>query len=971
MPRYVRSQLWWSEEAQRYKFSIDGVPGEQERMLNWLESITSFSFRSRNGGHCTLRKQTVRRGSSYWYGYRRLHGRLVKRYVGKTTELSVARLEEVAHFFADELSFPGSLSPLSLSQSEAAEQCSSEDLLLFSKLSPPRLPALLVKREALFTRLDSGLFHTLTLLQAPAGSGKTTLVAQWIDERRLQMHFPRVVWLSLDAGDNDPLRFWRSLIRACQTVEMTVGLAALAHFSQSVQPPFRFPPLEAGVASFLHDLAHQFPDGLLILDDYHSITQPHIHESITFFLDHLPTRLRVLLLSRAEPPLPLLRWRAKGAIFSLHGTDLRFSLEETATFLYQAGLPPLSEATLLQLDAQLSGWATGLRLLAHTLQGRRTASEVAHALFSLLDTSRNEAVGTHLSQVHQQMLDYFVAEILQAQPEALQWFLLQTSLFSHLNASLCDAVIDKANGVAQLQAIERAGLFLEVVDGEALHLPHIAQAWYRYHALWASALRREAYARLGEDVLQACLLRASHWYEQHGMMKEAVETALQSQDLERAAQLIEQVDMQGQISEPHTLHRWLSPMPEKIFRAHPMLCWLYALSLHLLQDDSAITQRGCVKALLHMAEEGWRKRGTLAFLGLIDAFYALSDWRKGAFADATEHAKQALVYFADDEHHRRIRMFRGVCLFIVGTAQMYAGCFREARLSLLEASACCPIDDSGRQFTRSMPLLLGICSEALGELHQAHEYYQQAISHGCLPEDREILAQAKLGLARIAFEWNELTVVERQVSEARALAQEEDPGLLYQATFQLACLYYARGQFTSAGQQLAALQVRLQLTPTQKVAHLLPDVCLWQAHCHLQSGDLQNAQRLLEMQDSQEQMAVRIFQARLMLVQNQSNAARQQLVHLLAEAQEPRHTLEIQILLALVSATGSDQKLALHYLRQALSLRGGIAHTGIAPAYPYAARASVACLCSDHLAHLPVSRQSGHAHRFFKREFAR
>jgi LuxR family maltose regulon positive regulatory protein len=915
MPRLVRSQLWWSQQTQRYELALDGIAGKQEANFDLLESISSFSFRGRDGEQCTLRKQTVRRGGAYWYAYRRQHRRLVKRYVGKTTDLSLARLEEVARNLSDSLSFSDAHAPLP-PQSELAQHSSQDDLLLFSKLQPPRLPAKLVERKALLRCLDSSLVHPVTLLQAPAGFGKTTLIAQWIARSRSHEHFPHVIWLSLDAGEDDPIRFWRALIRACQTTDVTVGQTALTHLAQAEEPPFQIPPLEIVVASFLHDLAHHLPDMLLILDDYHAITQPHLHESVTFFLDHLPTSLRVVLLSRARPPLPLLRWHAQGTLFSLHATNLRFSLEETTAFLQEAGVPPLSEATLRLLDAQLSGWATGLRLLAHTLQGKRSASEVAHGLLSLQNACGEEPIGKGLSLAHLQILDYFVTEILQAQPEALQHFLLRTCMLTHLNASLCQMVIDETGSDELLEAAHRAGLFLERVEIEAPHLPQMSQVWYRYHGLFASALRREAEMRLGIDQLRICSLRASLWYEQQEMMKEAIESALYAQDFERLARLVEQIDAQGQISEVHILSRWLSPMPESVLRAHPMLCWLSALTLHLQESNSSLSTSERIEVLLHMAEEGWRNRGMRAFLGLIDAFHALCSWRKGMFGNAVEHARQALARFTDDGHHRRLRMFHGICLFIVGTALMSAGSWSEARVYLLQACECSRID-GGRPLTRSLLLMLGICSEALFELHQAHEYYQQAISDARLPQDRQLIAAARLGLARVAFEWNDLIAAERQVHEAMTVAGEKEPALSYQADFQLVRLLVARGLFTSASQRLAALQVRLQLTPTQEAARLLAEVYLLLAHCHLHIGDLQSAQDFLQMPALQEHMAVKIFQARLLLAQNQPEAARHQLEHLMQEVKAPREHLSIQLLLACV--TDSDQKQALHFLRQALS----------------------------------------------------
>jgi LuxR family maltose regulon positive regulatory protein len=282
-----------------------------------------------------------------------------------------------------------------------------------------------------------------------------------------------------------------------------------------------------------------------------------------------------------------------------------------------------------------------------------------------------------------------------------------------------------------------------------------------------------------------------------------------------------------------------------------------------------------------------------------------------------EYAQQALAQLSDKEQDRRTRMFRGICLFIVGAAQMYAGRFGEARPSLLEAYVC-SLADGDKHFTRSMLLLMGVCSYALGELYQAHEYYRQALSDARRQEDREVIAQALLGLANTAFEWNQLSVAERQVHEAVALAREEDADLRDRAALQFALLSYARGQITSAGQQLVALQARLQMASTPQSAQLLPAVHLWQARLALETGDLQHALCLQETLDREEHMAAGIFQARLRLSQNRPNAACQQLARLLPEASEWRHTLEIQILLALAHAACQEGKLAQKHLKQAL-----------------------------------------------------
>src|SRR5579859_5744414 len=322
----------------------------------WLNTIGSFAFEGRSGGHCTIRRERLQRGDAYWYAYRSIQGRTKKRYLGKTADLTLERLEEVSALFT-------TLESQQHIQPDSAWKALHLMTLLEIKLHPPQLAASLIKRTRLLKRLDSGLAHKLTVLQAPAGSGKTTLVNQWLAARSSvgDMNAQEgLAWVSLDAGDNDPLRFWRYVMTACQKLlgesGREVGQAALSLLTTTIFAPFAAPPIDMALAHLLNALADPSSGGLLVLDDYHVISESSIHEMLTFFIDHLPTTVHVLLLSRAEPELPLLRWRARGELSLLHGVDLRFSSEETATFLHQTLPISPSEAALKQLEQSLEGW---------------------------------------------------------------------------------------------------------------------------------------------------------------------------------------------------------------------------------------------------------------------------------------------------------------------------------------------------------------------------------------------------------------------------------------------------------------------------------------------------------------------------------------------------------------------------------------------------------------------------------------
>ena len=403
MPK-AAATLLWSPERERYEWQHRGEsssspvsPEETSGFLRLVGGSSSFAFQGQHG-HLTLRKESRLHGEGYWYAYRSQGRRTRKKYLGRTPSLSIARLEDIAEALnaeprasTDERSqVQGETIPklhvvVSGEKKGAALQGRLPDPVttapagqhlpvLTPKLQLPRLPASLVTRERLLTRLDTGWEGKLTLLCAPAGFGKTTLVSQWIAQRRKLQPQAHVAWLSLDPGDNDPIRFWRYVMLACRALQAESDQAALALLR--TRSSFASSPLEPMLRTFLNALTSLPRRGMLILENYHVITEPEIHESLTFVLDHLPAMLHLVILSRVDPPLPLARLRARGDLCELLADDLRFSQEETAIFLRQALPAVLSREDIYHLDSRLEGWAAGLRLVSLTLQGRTTKPEV-------------------------------------------------------------------------------------------------------------------------------------------------------------------------------------------------------------------------------------------------------------------------------------------------------------------------------------------------------------------------------------------------------------------------------------------------------------------------------------------------------------------------------------------------------------------------------------------------------------------
>jgi LuxR family maltose regulon positive regulatory protein len=331
VPKKAQYTLAWSDEQGAYELrNREGVAQDGNAWTLWLTRHGSFSFRGQ-AGKLNLLKEARKGGDGYWYAYRRNGAHTVKRYAGRSAELTFARLEEIAAALAGGDAVPSVVPQTDVSESVVAhtqqtgqpeETFARQAPLLAAKIQPPRLHSALVRRERLLARLQAGRDGKLTLVSGPAGFGKTTLVRQWLAEWTREDQALGVAWLSLEAGDNDPVRFWRYLITACRAFGPQVGEKTLA----LLETPLAIKsPLEMVPATFLNELALCEREGILVLEDYHAITAPQIHETVAFLIDHVPANLRLLLITRVSPPLPLARLRAAGELTEVEAVDLRFS----------------------------------------------------------------------------------------------------------------------------------------------------------------------------------------------------------------------------------------------------------------------------------------------------------------------------------------------------------------------------------------------------------------------------------------------------------------------------------------------------------------------------------------------------------------------------------------------------------------------------------------------------------------------
>ncbi len=445
--------------------------------------------------------------------------------------------------------------------------------LLATKLYVPKWRPGLVSRPRLVERLEQGTERKLTLVSAPAGFGKTTLLAEWLGATAASER--PAAWVSLDQRDNDPALFWAYFIAALQTLRSGIGESALS-LLHSPQPP----PIEALLGTLLNEIT-AIPDDpsrgssqrfVVVLDDYHLIDAEPIHSGITFLLSHLPPQMHLIIASRSDPPLPLARLRGRGELAELRASELRFTADEAAAFLNDVMGLGLSASDVAALESRTEGWIAGLQLASLSMQGR---DDVPGFITAFAGDDRY-------------IVDYLVEEVLQRQPERMRTFLLQTSILDRLSGPLCDAVTGQQSGKGMLEALERGNLFVVPLDDK--------RQWYRYHHLFADVLQAHS-TEEQPDRLPTLHRRASDWYERNGLRSDAIRHALAAGDFERAAGLVELAWslIHGSYEDPNWLG-WVKALPDDLIRVRPVLSVGYAWALLVASDLAA------AEALLDGAE---------------------------------------------------------------------------------------------------------------------------------------------------------------------------------------------------------------------------------------------------------------------------------------------------------------------------------------------------------------------------------
>jgi LuxR family maltose regulon positive regulatory protein len=585
--------------------------------------------------------------------------------------------------------------------------------LLATKLLIPRPRQTLVPRAHLLERLEQCLQYRFTLVSAPAGSGKTTLLSAWA-----QGLSQPVAWLALDEADNDPTRFGRYLVAALQQIDPAIGQDTLG------TPP---PQIEALIAALVNDFATRPADFVMVLDDFHLIDNPAIHEAIRTLVTHQPPQMHLVIATREDPQLPLARLRAMGQLLELRAQDLRFSPAEAAAFLKDVMGLALDERDVGELETRVEGWVAGLQLAALSLQHRQNPSELIAAL----------------SGSHHFILSYLTEEVLRQLSPELQAFLLQTSLLSRLSGPLCDAVTGRSDSAALLERLYASNAFVVPLDE--------AHQWYRYHHLFADLLRSQL-KRTQPQLVPVLYARASAWFEaQEDGASPAIEYALAAEDYARAVRLMEthvrQVLLQGYAQ---TVEGWLHRLPPEWRIAGPRANLAFAGSLMLRG------QLGEIEPYLRNAEAS---AASDAIRAEVRALRALLVSLRGDTAEGCRLAREAVALAPQDDLY-----LQGMAHFYLGTAYHYAGQVAQAIAAYQEALPLCRAADNT---LASMLIVanLALLYHVRGQLHAAAEVCRRTIEAAGPAGISPALATVYCCESELLFEWGRPEAAREQLQK--------------------------------------------------------------------------------------------------------------------------------------------------------------------------------------------------------------
>jgi ATP/maltotriose-dependent transcriptional regulator MalT len=873
----------------------------------WLRDARSFAYRGA-GGRFTAR-QEERSGRRFWYAYRQQHGVLRKTYLGRSSELTIERLDEAARALAQVAEVGQNSEPDGAGKLEAAQKAgangSAPDThaadgwlspLIATKIAMPQSAQTLVARTNVLAQCVADLDHPCTLVAAPAGFGKTTMLLMAGEE--VQRQGWRVAWVTLEESEQDPTRFWQYVLAALDSAQPGVSGAA-RHLLEFPRPAMT----ERMLTVLINELSAAHTPLLLVLDDYHRAETPAIDQGIIFLIEHAPATLHLLLAARSTPALPLARLHAQGRIAELDATDLRFTPDEAGRFMRETMRVSLRPEQLAQLEARTEGWVAGLQLAALSLRNQTDFPELA------------AATTPHY------IAEYLIDEVLERQPEDIQLFLLQTAPLERLSGSLCDAVTGRNDSAVVLARLMQEQLFVTPLDA--------TQTWYRYHHLFAEVLRERLGRRMPAQVNE-CHRRAAAWLWAHGLADDSIRHLLAAECYAEAADQIEQQsDRLVQHGELAGLARWVRALPREVTLAHPHLSLLNALAL-LLQGEAPDAIVWLETLEKREAESGSLRRAIPGELAAVRSFLTL--WSGDVYGGA-RIAQEALRTLPPDD-----LLLRGLTLWIANVIGVFGeGNIAEAARIIGELA------ETSRRSGNMLVAFMALVTKAgaqlyLCELHGSEHTCEETLR--LLPGEGEqespMAAMAYCIQGEIRREWNDLdaaeTILRRALAIGDTLGSPEfiNDGLLYLALVQM-----GRGQF---GEALATLErIRSMVQAGQLAPWDLAQMEIMRARVLVARGALDEAQRwadeclrrrhapepgatgMLVFVCDLEDLAI----ARISLARRDAPAAIAALETLRprAEATEQwRNLMEARILLALAYAQTGKSDAALGEIHAALTI---------------------------------------------------
>jgi LuxR family maltose regulon positive regulatory protein len=771
--------------------------------------------------------------------------------------------------------------------------------ILKIKTCTPSFSGSKVIRSRLLTLIQEGLLHPLTLIAAPAGFGKTTLLSEWASVATMP-----VAWFSIDKSDNDPVQFITYMMSALESIQPGIGSEVLLMLRS-----FRPIAVQNIQVSFCNRLLETKTPFAVVLDDYHLVESQEIHQFVTYLLEHLPSHVHVILSTRSDPPIPLSRLRARSQLVEIRSQDLRFTPEESLDFLNEVMGLALSAEEIAILETRTEGWVVGLQLAALSLRGRKDTGTFIQAF----------------SGSHQYILDYLVEEVLSRQPDEIIHFLLRTSVLERLNSALCNAVTGRQNSQDILETLERSNLFLVSLDDE--------RHWYRYHHLFAELLQVRLQDMWPDDI-PGLHHRAAQWFENFGSGTEAIQHAIAAQDYVHAARLIEQsAVIMWSGNEGYLVFRWMNALPEEIIQTRPRLncckAWVLIHDAHF--EEARTVLDAAEKFLVEQNKDKDIDPYASETFGMIYSIRSAVNSNLGNAALAMQDANTALELLPKNN-----LIWRGLAYLCLGFAHEVAGDAEQASQAMIEADITA---EKSRDLTLSMLIKynLGDLHLLEGNLREANEFFKQVVSlaKNYQAERLHELGEALVERAWVLCEWNKLAEANELLRHGLEIGRQIDSFIIQiMGHMAYARILQALGNLDSAYDEVG---VARQISELNQIPIYTSAAEAYEIRLDLLTGNLDRAkiwrQKKEKMLSDAPEDGIAFpphyFEsdaftlARVLFTEGHTTEAKIQLDNMLrlaGSANKSSRRIEILVLLALVYQNLNDLTSAWAYLEQALCL---------------------------------------------------